>query len=216
MKVAQELYSIVVLGEMNPAIHNPGWYRLMNLIDDDEMNQACESNNSFHMPPISQLETNSFKIICQQGRYEIQTPSLGSTVKIRKIVASVFDDLLKHTPVRAYGFNFIFRRKTQLSNVAAALAKRLASLDVGLSSENVASGEFTLRYNLETKTIAVTVGPVQDELIASMASNYHYPITVEGFDHFKIGPMIEETYEKDLQEATQRVDELVKSLDKVK
>jgi hypothetical protein len=210
-----ELYSIVVLGAMNPSIHHPSWYQLVGLIDEDEAQYAHKSGNTVTIPQIAQLEFQDFKIICQEPRWEVQTTNVDRTERLRKIAASMFDELLKHTPVSAFGVNVNYRLKTECSSVAKTLAKVITETDIGLSNENLLSAEVVLRNGDSLRQNSVSIRPTKSARSVSIAFNFNYPIRGEGIEFFRLNELIEKHFASDISEATARCERVVEHLNRL-
>ncbi|MCO6458298.1 MAG: hypothetical protein J5I93_23575 [Pirellulaceae bacterium] len=107
MKV--HLFSIVVIGGMNPTIHHPSWYRLVELLSDDEVEAITTGAEPVVVTPqFSRFAGPDFELICRQDRWEIQTKNELWQQRSCAIAGQVFDHLLKHTMVSALGLNFHF------------------------------------------------------------------------------------------------------------
>ena len=65
-----ELYSIVIVGSMNPRIHHPAWYEAVKILSAEE---ASAASLVACTPMASQFQLPGLNIICLQDRWEIQT-----------------------------------------------------------------------------------------------------------------------------------------------
>ena len=208
-----EFYSIVVTGAMNPSIHHPSWYRLVELIDEDEADEAYQNKNTFAMPPLSQLETGGFKIVCQEGRWEVQTQRAEKIERLWNLAATVFDDLLKHTPVSAYGFNFNYRRSTKCNEVARILADELANTALGLMADNAIGGELIFRRKCDDGHTTMTViRPAKHASSVSVNNNYHYPLEGVGEGFFNLREKFAERVPLDQEDAVRQTENVVQAL----
>src|SRR4051794_7203893 len=74
-----ELYAIVVLGQMNPAIHHPAWYHRVNLIDDSEFKEATFDGKAEGQPQtlisVPTVKVGAFAVTCYNNRWDIRTTS---------------------------------------------------------------------------------------------------------------------------------------------
>src|SRR5687767_5676759 len=185
--MSSESFSLVVAGAMNPSIHHPMWYRIIGLLNEEEADQATQSKNTFCTPPISQVELKDFKIICQERRWEAQTRSESMIARLRALAWTVFDDILKHTPVSALGFNCGFVRETNCSDVGIVIAEAIASAHLGLSENDLSSGEIILRRKFgdgHTMTTALRVGSPPSML--AVDTNFHYGLEDAGPGFFTL------------------------------
>ena len=72
MSSNKSIYSIVVLGTMNPRIHSPAWYRLVGLISEEEMQEANQ-NELLIDPMVAKWQLKDLTMLCQFERWELQT-----------------------------------------------------------------------------------------------------------------------------------------------
>ena len=209
MSAEQDFFSIVVLGAMNPRIHHPTWYRLVGLISEQEEQQALESG-LLVTPPVAQFQCPGFVVLCQEERWEVQTNRSELFVRLRDLTSRVFDELLNHTPLNRYGFNFDYVRSTEAPDVAKLLAQAIVSLPLGLRAGNAAAGEIVLRRYEDDHTIAVTLRPFESTAV-KVASNFDYTTPgTKGF--FNLRDRIESRHPIDHAEAVEQTAEIVSAI----
>ncbi len=196
---------------MNPRIHHPVWYRLCNLITEEEESFATKQNDTICLSMLAQFRTARFRVICQPERWEVQDLDRNDPEMLPRLVHEVFDIRLSHTPVSAYAINFAFRLPTQF-----AVGKRLASIltrtGLGILESD---GDQTRGYvgfqtikAANTLTVQVTEGAKPTDL--QIVYNYHYELRESG--PFEIGPMIDKRAPLDRQDAIDRNNSIVKTL----
>src|SRR5579863_4907543 len=109
-----DLISIVVAGNMNPAIHHPAWYKVVNALSDDELGSTVltggkESKPQFPLvpgavmgqaingpictPALSQFTAGAIRIVCIEPSWTISTYKDALLGRIREVATSVFDVL---------------------------------------------------------------------------------------------------------------------------
>jgi hypothetical protein len=93
--------SIVALGNFNPAIFQPLWFSLHNLIRDDE---ASGAEVKVIHNEVTIFSTNWFSLQVTDGRFSVETQDPTMYQPIRDLALGTFQ-ILEHTPVRAFGFN---------------------------------------------------------------------------------------------------------------
>jgi hypothetical protein len=98
-----EAVSIVVIGAMNPRIHQPHWYSATSIIHDDDMQAAAQSLIS--VPRITQFSIDHIRITCQDDRWDLLAEGEESFSRGVDIAVSTWNKL-PETPVVSYGFNF--------------------------------------------------------------------------------------------------------------
>lgn len=96
--------SIVLLGAFNPAIFQPRWLEIHNLVRPEEAGSAKSVmiNNE-----VANLEFSWFTLQVLQDRFILLTNSPAHFNPLRDLAIGIFT-LLPHTPVHAVGFNKFF------------------------------------------------------------------------------------------------------------
>jgi hypothetical protein len=175
-----ELYSIVIVGQMNPPIHHPAWYRLVGLIDDAELKESIpEPTQEKPVAPMSivpSVRLKAFEVTCFQNRWDIKTTSRDNLERIRSITEKLFDVILPHTPVGAFGINFEYGIDTGGRSPGGIIASFLSRppLDLGLAHPD--SGELRITENRPSHTFNVFVKPSEKNEDLIIGTNAHYPI----------------------------------------
>lgn len=202
-------YNIVVLGAMNPLLHSPGWYRLVELISEDEMQEAVGAATTVCIPPVAQFECNQLKITCQPQRWEVHTTSFDRTDRIVEIAGRVFDDLLNQTPISSFGLNFIFSFDIG-KDAAKAVADRIKNSGLDFNWKNALAAELNIVIDQNDHREAVKI--TQDESVVQFSNNFHYDIipTSDSPKHFSLRDRINKVYggssEKALQTSMDCID----------
>lgn len=205
MTPTSSFYSVVVLGGMNPRIHSPGWYRLVELISTAEYEHAIAST-SFSIPPMARVQLPGFEIQCQEGRWEVQTNDPNLSDRLADIAGKVFDVHLKHTSVTAYGFNFNFTYESAGGEANRVVLKALKGTGLASGLNDVVTGEFSITRNRDRFQHRIDVTPVGENAVV-IGSNYHHPIINDpskakaGF--FDIGGDMKDYLAKHREEALQ-------------
>jgi hypothetical protein len=213
MAEQNDIYAIVLIGGMNPRIHHPSWYRLVNLFGDEEAEQGIRTPSTFITPLMSQIQTPKLTIACQDNRWEIRTSDPGQVQRIQDITSMLFDEILPHTPLMAAGFNFTYRKATAASDVGLYVATVLSRAPLGLKADHAMSGEVILRRSFNEHTALVNVQPVADEKQAALIShNFEYQFKDEGF--FKLGEIIARRYGADKSESEEQTALIVDAIDR--
>lgn len=205
MTLTSSTLSVVVIGGMNPLIHSPGWYRFVGLISDEEHEQATKLM-SFVTPPMARVQLPTLVIQCEQNRWEAQTNQLDAGDRLAEIAGKVFDDLLKHTPVEAYGFNCHFAVQAERS-VERSLLKALKGTGLTSGLDSGMKGQFAMTWERGEFTHRLEVSAPADNTLL-LASNFHHPIRVpDGVERpgfFAIGPHLKSWMSKHREEAMQQ------------
>jgi len=220
---SDELYSIVIVGSMNPAIHHPRWYLAAGLLSEAEVAAAESQGKSssadaegdigpstlFCSENFSQFTTGVFRIVCLQQNWTIMTKDRAAFDRARDICSGVFQTL-PHTPVSAYGFNFAFHKETGSENVGGRLAIIAEKLPLGMVSErganDFASFHYHSRRNGNEMVIAVEPS-IRGSAKLFVGVNTTHQIKVEGL--FDLGPMLLQSFAKDRREAEELSDRAV-------
>jgi hypothetical protein len=179
----RSLFNIVVLGAMNPRIHHPHWYRQVGLISQQELEEALHAIDTIATPPLSQFRISSFLIQCQEQRWEIQSSSLEHIDRLTELASHVFDDLLKHTPVSRFGFNYMIWKTVECENVSKRLADILPPASLGLDrTALLAEMKWTIPLNSHQKNIVLRGGETPSQVFISINDDFKPPEEAGFFD----------------------------------
>jgi hypothetical protein len=97
-----KLFSVVVIGAMNPAIHHPLWY-----IGNDLLPEDTEFQNTVVLPDQAYFTSEPFSLQCQVQRWELKaTPANQETQRKCSEIAKRAFTILAETPVNGFGINF--------------------------------------------------------------------------------------------------------------
>ena len=203
-----DVYNIVVAGAMNPRIHHPSWYELVGLLTPEQAKEALASSATFGLPGIAQLSVPSLglTINCNPQQWTILTEDRGKTGLLQSITYKVFDELLKHTPVSAYGFNIIYQRETRCPNVGKFLADLIAGSRLGLPADEA---EVTLRRSLgDHKGQVIIQKSPHGKGTISLSFNHEYSTASSQGQFFMMGERVPAQFEAamaDVDEQTARI-----------
>lgn len=210
----KELYSIVVLGDMNPRIHSPSWYQRIGLLDEPEAQTALKSKGLVCVAPFAQFDVEGFVITCTEDRWEVKTQRKDLRERILRIAGTVFDRL-GETPVSEFGFNFNYRRATRLPDIGEHLGKAVAALALGLEAEGRTSAGVKFRSDFPNRHVSVEIQPTRSApQVVYIGNNVQYNISeiVKEPSHFDLAPLLDERFHSDHQEAETRVSRIVDML----
>jgi hypothetical protein len=193
--------SIVVLGHLNPAIHHPAWYRMAQLLSDDEVALAMK-RPMFITPDMSQFESGAIRIACLRDRWEIVSTDIGDRPRLASIAADVFDGKLKETPIALLAFNNDFRCRLNVESVQRLLAScgegafgltrfGPTSLSVGVSIKSADGGE--IRIRIEPALNA------SDKVFVGVNSNH--PVVLSGPGYFELKGLLDAHFDADFYSA---------------
>jgi hypothetical protein len=189
--------NVVVLGQMNPAIHHPAWYKFVKVLSDEEEKEALKKQFVF-VPQMAQFKTGSLQFYCDLQRWQVSTTDPAQFERILKIAGLVFDEHLPHTPVNAMGLNFLFHRLTLLSKVGQYLGSQLAKLDFKFRQNEGCFGK--LSYTCPVAGIQLRVDIEESRLgqdivyLSFNAHIVHEPKKDRVFEQFGLGKLIAEKY----------------------
>jgi hypothetical protein len=213
MSTEKSIYSIVVLGTMNPRIHSPAWYRLVGLISEEEMQEANQ-NELLIFPMVAKWQLKDLTMLCQFERWELQTDDQSVLPRVQDVAAQVFDRFLEHAVVGALGFNFNFERDTHRANAGHRLVSLLAIKNIGLKQDGIVSGEMALRRHINGRTVNVNVR-VPDGHEAgsrvSVNSNYEYRFNSPTMQKLSLAETITSRFQNDLADADDQTRQIIQS-----
>lgn len=190
--------SIVVAGNLNPAIFSPAWFRLYGLIDDTEFEAA--KVGVIH-PEITEFSIDSLTFHVTQQQLSARLAEL-PFVRVADIVGAIFGELLPHTPLTAVGFNVSLHFRLETIAQRVSLGRSLAPLaawgawgDTLESSDALKIGgvrDLTMeqtaiagRSRFDYRRFSVQPSVREQELSKSgvfMLVNDHYQLQAEGVD----------------------------------
>jgi hypothetical protein len=227
---AFEGYSLVVTGNMNPAIHHPIWYKEIGALTEAELvetgaipsESASLGSAKSEMPApvlpiicsamVSQFTSGKIRIICIPQSYTISTFDLTLLPRIREVASLVFQ-VLTHTPVSAYGFNFNVHRETIVSNVGALLAQVIDSTRFNrLTDGGHAARTAKIGYTLSEHGRALNISVEQSRHALNMVFlgvNAHHPIAPSKKLQFDLTPLLQESMRKDTSDFEQVLSEVM-------
>ncbi|MCA9646778.1 MAG: hypothetical protein H6718_18235 [Polyangiaceae bacterium] len=101
-------FSVVVVGNMNPAIHHPMWYIGEVPEFAAEAEASLSGNSILTAPNFAKFATQNITVECQMNRWLIAASSSEKFELALHVAQETFRRLYE-TPVTAFGFNFDFR-----------------------------------------------------------------------------------------------------------
>jgi hypothetical protein len=149
LEALRENFTIVVVGNWNVSIFNPGWVG-KNIFDSKTV--TLEVGIGPELP--RRLIVDDVIVIPQSSRLMVTPNKIDNTTlkRMEDAVCKILE-LLSHTPVSAVGVNFGFRIKPlagSFSNIPALLAEELASEGLSIESHEI---KWTVGHESTRKTI---------------------------------------------------------------
>ena len=150
---------------------------------------------------LSQFDAGLFSLICNQGAWEIRTTEAGGLSRIREIACRVFDEVLKHTPIRMFGFNFVQEFDIGRSQIGRALGRIAcrAGLDFGVTEP--ASAEIKVAESRGDAIVSILAKPGSDDVSLSVATNVEYKLNGAESGFFAMGSYLDRDYDDRFREA---------------
>jgi hypothetical protein len=104
LSTSRILYAIAVVGDVNPSVHHPQWYRSNGLIDESELNAAV-LGGPVSMPFISQFGFGDpiIAVSCMAGRWSIQSPAASNWNRMIELTLGTFKKLSLLLPLLPLG-----------------------------------------------------------------------------------------------------------------
>jgi len=211
----RELYSIVVVGQMNPAIHHPAWYRSVNLLNDSERDAALAAPGLLSSSQLSQFVAPDFTVNCAPNRWEIQAFRHDSLERILATAAAVFE-ALSHTPVNAFGFNFNVNKEVNVDGVGTTLGDALARLPIGIDRIDGIKGEISLQWQGKDhkNTLVVGQSPLGNNFVLIRFNTHHDIVGEKGY--FDLTPMLRAEFGPAYKQAQGFIDSIAIGLEKMR
>jgi hypothetical protein len=117
--------SIVLVGKFNPAIFSPAWIARTELVDDRALEAAKVS--VIH-PEIAVFEIGGYSFDIRTERFSVEVAS-EPLVRALDATLVIFDKLLPHTPITAYGINYVEHFRLDSADRRVAFGRALAPLE---------------------------------------------------------------------------------------
>lgn len=96
--------SIVLVGDFNPPIFHPDWFRSHGLIRDSEADAAQKRDNFVIAGKLANFKAGPFELQVTQDRFMARVADSPNFPLLRDLAVGTFG-LLEHTPVRLLGLN---------------------------------------------------------------------------------------------------------------
>jgi len=120
-------FSIVFLGQFNPAIINPTWMFLKDIISEAAQKQALENPNYISHPEISQFKLDYCNVQTTKDKYIITSTQEGYFRTLIEHTLAIFS-YLGETPINQLGINlthhYQLRNKDEYTEIGDTLAPK--------------------------------------------------------------------------------------------
>lgn len=107
------IVSISVVGNMNPAIHHPAWYRLHGILPDADFDFALRAG-AVCSPDTARFFTSTYEISCEATRWGIASEEPSRQSELAEIADRVFG-LLQQTPVETVELLVAYHLKLEVT-----------------------------------------------------------------------------------------------------
>jgi hypothetical protein len=211
-----ELFGIVVVGNMNPRIHHPAWYEAVGILSSEE--SFFDKDRPLTCTPMfSQFQLADFAVSCSEVRWEIQTQDPKKLERILDFTGRAFD-VLKHTPITAFGLNFHFVRPTGLQDVGKRLAELVNALPLRHKpTADDSAAVVTTTTLLDRRRLETISGVAEAPGHVSVAFNVEHPIRFlttgkPGLKFFELTPLLRAAFDEDFPECQERAEQVAKAL----
>src|SRR5207253_5660407 len=115
----------------------PLWYEGQKILNESESKTAREFPGLLLTPFLASFQTFGMVIVCAPDRWEIQSSDPEKLDRMVQVAVKTFE-ILAHTPVSAFGFNFHFVRETPWADVGNRLAETVGHLPLYLDGRGQA------------------------------------------------------------------------------
>jgi hypothetical protein len=156
----RELYFVIVSGAMNPAIHNPQWYRVIGAIDEAELQASLKipSNSTTSFSSQVQFGSPPLSVTCQPEQWWIQSSDAGSWSRMLEIASLVFARL-RETPLVSFGLQTQRHLDTGASNIKSVLGASLVALNLGLPTGKSTGSNIALSVVDQDYEVTTSIQP---------------------------------------------------------
>jgi hypothetical protein len=201
VKSSLDATSIVVVGAMNPRIHQPHWYAATGIISAEELQVG--DNTLIAVPRITQFSLDHIKITCQDDRWDLFSDGEESFSRAVEI-ASLTWNKLPETPVSSYGFNFFASFFVGEGMACGSLCSLLPSsmLELGFSPKAAEYKVIGAEDGLGQVTVDLRPSDQASSTITA-SINYHF-IPEESAGYFDLGSALSTGYKLCLENAKKK------------
>lgn len=118
-------YSIVLIGDFNPAMFHPEWFRRHEIISPEESNLAQNSSNpAVVTPQLTIFQTTQLSVRIDQNRFQVVAQK-EPLIVVKDFIVKTFEKL-GALVIRAYGFNYSAQYKIATYKEYQLIGDRLA------------------------------------------------------------------------------------------
>lgn len=148
--IENQLVSVVLVGDFNPAIFNPDWLKSIEIATPDDVKAAEIGviHKEFTQFTVGGLE---FEVSAEQ--FSIKA-SAEPFIKVADVIMGIFGEALKHTPIKAMGINYHAHFRVPGPDIQTKLGRALAPLAPwGSWGESLESDDFEDRGGMASLTM---------------------------------------------------------------
>jgi hypothetical protein len=212
----REIFSVLVVGSMNPAIHHPFWYRSIGAMDEAELQGALKLPTNATTPALSlvQFGVPRLSVNCQQTQWLIQSNEPSQWERMVAISALVFSKL-DETPVSAYGLLSQRHLPTQAPDVKSAIASSIFGLQLGFPAGKSTTSSVQMTVLEEDYELTTLIQPSvmsEQSIFCHYHQQYQAPRPSEGYEHFDLGALLKGRLEKYLSGSDKFCSDVVSAL----
>lgn len=209
-----ELFTVVVTGAMNPAIHHPSWYQQHQLLSQAEASEAL-SSGSVTGPILARLTFASCEIFCVQQEWRIRTSSSALHQRVVEIAAKTFDELLRHTPVSSFAFSHGSYHGTDSEVGPALVGMAMRGGFPALPDLTEASVAFQV-HSATGQRASLRIEPsLRSPREVFVHVEHAHPIQREAGQEFLLQPLLAQFYDADVSESRAYSSAVVEALNRV-
>jgi len=194
----------------------------MHIFSEDEGKRSLESGKLLAVTQqISQFSVDDFTIVCEPGRWQVQTRDEAQLERLREITEKTFE-LLYHTQIAAFGFNFTYHRKTSLPEVNTVLATLMEAVPLGLKPDRAERRAAKINYQTTSggRVLTVAIEPSSKGAdlvyVAINAEHRIKPLPPGEYRQFDLTPLLRESFARDYEDAKQTLASVLDALNALK
>jgi len=192
-------YTIVVLGNMNPSIHHPVWYKDVGILDADAAKLAV-SRPVLVTPQLATFELPDALLTCMPERWQLATrePSAAARERLIGFASKTFERLFD-TPVTSFGLNVEVERQVQGLR-QDTLGEILSSTPLGsvFGGKKAGVERVVLTHALDPlstseadlqRQLKFTISVLNEPAVCAVSANAHHSIKAKSFS-FGLGALL--------------------------
>lgn len=168
IEIESSQWSVVLIGKFNPSIYHPSWFKLHEVISQEDFES---SEVKLVHSEISTVSLGDIELMVDKNRFQV-TKSVTPEITLLDFVSKVFGDILPHSHISVFGVNKTVKFRTPTAEKRKELGRRMAPLEPWRHfGENIKQGS--------GDTIGGLISLKMREIINDASTTGHMEVRIE-------------------------------------